>query len=221
MMSVYRRWRKVVKLDPARPLPEERLAAVCSWPVDAVVVGGTGGYGFQDVLGLLTRLRRYKLPLALEVSDPNALCPGFDLYLVPMVLNAGEVEWVVGQHQAAIKRFAGLMDWSRVVPEGYCILNPEAAAARVSHARTSLDAGDVTAFAQLAERLLRLPIFYLEYSGTYGPPELVAPVREVLRETRLWYGGGIRTPAQAAEMAAVADTIVIGNAVYDECFPLG
>src|SRR5660397_225257 len=32
-----RQWRRVVKLDPARPLSAERLATVCSWGADAVV----------------------------------------------------------------------------------------------------------------------------------------------------------------------------------------
>jgi putative glycerol-1-phosphate prenyltransferase len=220
-MVDHREWRTILKLDPARRLSEDRLAEVCAWPVDAIVVGGSGGYGFDEVLSLLTRLRRHSLPVALEVSDLGALCPGFDLYLVPMVLNSLQVDWVVGHHQAAIKRYADLMDWPKVVGEGYCILNPDATAARISQARTDLDTGDVVAFARLAEHLIRLPIFYLEYSGAYGSPEVVAAVRRVLTDTRLWYGGGIRTPEQAAEMAGSADAIVIGNAVYEECSPLG
>ena len=126
------RWRRVVKLDPARPIGAERLAEVCSWGVDALVVGGTGGYGLSEVFSLLTRLRRFSLPLALEVSDPGAVCPGFDVYLIPMVLNSSEVDWVIGQHQAAIKRYAEVMDWDKIAAEGYCILNPDATAARLS-----------------------------------------------------------------------------------------
>jgi putative glycerol-1-phosphate prenyltransferase len=219
-MIDYRAWRTMVKLDPARPLSDERLQTVYSWPIDAVIVGGTGGYGFSEVLTLLTRLRPRGLPLALEVSDLGALCPGFDLYLVPMVLNSREVDWVVGHHQAAIKRYADLMDWQRVVAEGYCILNPGATAARLSRARTDLQGDDAVAFALLAERLLGLTIFYLEYSGMYGSPEVVTAVREALSTTKLWYGGGIHTSEQAAEMAAAADAIIIGNAVYEESSPL-
>jgi putative glycerol-1-phosphate prenyltransferase len=108
-----------------------------------------------------------------------------------------------------------------MVGEGYCILNPEATAARISGAQTELDLGDVAAFARLAQDLLRLPIFYLEYSGAYGSPQVVAAARAVLERTLLWYGGGIREPRQADEMAALADAIVIGNAVYDGSSPLG
>ena len=219
MMVDHRRWERIVKLDPARPLGEERLAQVCAWDVDALVVGGSGGYGLAEVLGLLRRLRRYSLPLALEVSDPQAVCPGFDLYLIPMVLNSAEVDWIIGHHQAAIKRFADVMDWDKLVVEGYCILNPDATAADLSRARTDLSPDDVVAFALLAEHLLKLPIFYLEYSGTYGSVEVVGAVRQVLAKTLLWYGGGVRTPEQAGEMAALADAIVVGNAVYHGAAP--
>lgn len=219
-MVDHRQWRRIIKLDPARSLSDERLAQVCAWGVDAVVVGGSGGYGLGEVLELLARLRRYTLPLALEVSDPGAVCPGFDLYLVPMVLNSRSVDWVIGHHQAAIKRYADIMDWERLVVEGYCILNPDAAAAHISEARSDLEIDDVVAYARLAEHLLKLPVFYLEYSGTYGSPDVVRAVRHVLRDTRLWYGGGIRASAQAREMAALTDAIVVGNAVYEGCSPL-
>ncbi|MBN1322362.1 MAG: heptaprenylglyceryl phosphate synthase [Thermoleophilia bacterium] len=220
MTADYREWRRIVKLDPARALSGERLEEICAWDVDALVIGGTGGYGLGEVLALLGRLRGRSLPLALEVSDPRAVCPGFDLYLIPMVLNSTEVDWVVGHHQATIKRYGDIMDWERLVVEGYCILNAGATAARLSQARTDLALDDVVAFARLAEHLLKLPIFYVEYSGTYGSPEVVAAVREVLRNTRLWYGGGIQTPEQAEEMASVADAIVVGNALYEGQAPL-
>ncbi len=217
----FREWRRVVKLDPGRELPQERLEAVLAWAPDAVVVGGSGGYGLMEVAGLLARLRPGGIPVALEISDARALCPGFDLYFVPMVLNSREADYIVGHHQAAVKRFAHLAEWDRLVVEGYCILNPAATAAELARARTDLDADDVLAYALLAGRLLRLPIFYLEYSGTYGDPELVRAVAGVLDAgTRLWYGGGIQDPDQLREMAAAAHTVVLGNAVYEGDGPL-
>jgi putative glycerol-1-phosphate prenyltransferase len=220
-MTDYQGWRTILKLDPARSLNDERLREVCSWPVDALIVGGSGGYGSGEVAGLLARLEHCSLPLAQEVSDLDALCPGFDLYLVPMVLNSREVDWIVGYQQAALKRLGPLVDLEEVVGEGYLILNPTATAAQLSKANVDLDSDDVVAFARLAEGLLRLPIFYLEYSGTYGSPEVVRASSAALHETLLWYGGGIRTAEQAGEMGAAADAIVIGNAIYEGCSPFG
>ena len=188
----FRLWRRVVKLDPARELPEERLGAVAAWAPDAIVVGGSGGYGPLEVAALLSRLRPLEMPLGLEISEARTLCPGFDLYFVPMVLNSGDVDWVIGHHKEAVKRFAHLAEWDRLVVEAYCILNPAATAAKLADARSDLDMDDVIAYALLAEHLLKLPIFYLEYSGAYGDPGVVSAVSKVLDGTRLWYGGGIR-----------------------------
>jgi putative glycerol-1-phosphate prenyltransferase len=63
--------------------------------------------------------------------------------------------------------------------------------------------------------MFKFPVFYLEYSGTYGDPKLVEKVKTVLEDTVLFYGGGIRTAAQAAEMARAADVVVVGNVVYE------
>jgi putative glycerol-1-phosphate prenyltransferase len=67
----------------------------------------------------------------------------------------------------------------------------------------------------VADRLLQLPIVYLEYSGQIGDFELVADVRRTLDQARLFYGGGIVDAETAYRAAAVSDTVVVGNAVYD------
>jgi len=87
--------------------------------------------------------------------------------------------------------------------------------AQVTDANTDLSKDDVIAYARLAENYFKLPIFYMEYSGTYGDKDIVAAVNEVLNETRLFYGGGITSPEQAAEMARLANTVIVGNIIYD------
>lgn len=45
---------------------------------------------------------------------------------------------------------------------------------------------------------------------------MVKATAEVLEKTKLFYGGGITSVQQAKEMAVYADTVVVGNIIYDD-----
>ncbi|WP_203334692.1 heptaprenylglyceryl phosphate synthase [Planococcus beigongshangi] len=210
----YRSWRHVFKLDPAKAISDGHLERICESGTDAILIGGSDGVTLDNVLDLLERVRRFKVPAVLEISTIESVTPGFDFYFIPTVLNSGDPKWIKGLHHEAIREYGDLMDWEELVPEGYCILNPDCKAARLTGADSLLDEEDVVAYARLAEHFFRLPIFYMEYSGIYGKPELVAQVREHLTDTRLFYGGGIDSTEKAQEMARLADTIVVGNVIY-------
>lgn len=212
----YLHWRHVFKLDPAKTLSDKALAQVCESGTDAIIVGGTDGVTLDLVIHLLLRVRRFKIPVVLEISNLESVTPGFDFYFIPSVLNSTKTKWVKDLHIEAIKAFGDFMEWEELVPEGYCILNPSCKAAQVAEAQTTLSAEDIIAHARLAEHFFKMPIFYMEYSGTYGEPAMVKAAKSVLNQTRLFYGGGITTVAQAREMAALADTVVVGNHLYDE-----
>ncbi len=214
-MYDYREWKHVFKLDPNKTIDDEALEAVCESGTDAILIGGTDGVTLEAVLDLMARVRRYNLPCVQEISSIDTVTPGFDLYFIPSVLNSRETKWMMKLHQQAVKEYGHLMDWDEIHVEGYCILNPDCKAAKVTDADTDLSLDDITAYAEVAEKMFRMPIFYLEYSGMYGDPEVVEAVKERLTETTLFYGGGIRTASQAAEMAAHADVIVVGNILYD------
>ncbi|WP_082867272.1 heptaprenylglyceryl phosphate synthase [Paenibacillus elgii] len=209
-------WKHVFKLDPDREISDDALERICLSGTDAVMVGGSSGVTFDNTVDLLARIRRYEVPCVLEVSDTEAIVPGFDLFMIPIVLNAGDTQWIVGRHQQALKEYGAILDWDELVPEGYIILNGDSIAARLTEADVRLDAKDVEAYARIADRLFRCPIVYLEYSGVFGDMELVGRVKQLLSQARLFYGGGIDSPEKAREAAKAAHTVVVGNAVYDD-----
>ncbi|MBS4216377.1 heptaprenylglyceryl phosphate synthase [Neobacillus rhizophilus] len=208
-------WRHVFKLDPNKEISDKQLEKICESGTDAVIVGGTDGVTLENVLDLMARIRRYTVPCVLEISNIETVTPGFDLYFIPTVLNSTDTKWITGLHHQAVKEFGEIMDWGEIVMEGYCILNRDCKAAKLASANAQLTIADVKGYAMMAEKMFNLPIFYLEYSGKYGDVQLVADVKKVLNNTKLFYGGGISTPEQAAEMAKHADVIVVGNAIYD------
>ncbi|MCC3374015.1 heptaprenylglyceryl phosphate synthase [Cohnella sp. REN36] len=214
--SFYPHWRHSFKLDPDRELSDEALERVCLSGTDAILVGGSSGVTYDNTVDLLSRIRRYEVPCALELSDPACAVPGFDGYFIPMVLNTPRREWIIGRQAEALADFGHLMPWESVAGEAYIVLNGDSTAARVTCADASLSAAQVLAYAQLADRLWRVPVLYVEYSGAFGDMALVRRVRETLTQARLFYGGGIRTVDQAREAAEAAHTVVVGNVVYDD-----
>ncbi|MDQ0300480.1 putative glycerol-1-phosphate prenyltransferase [Salibacterium salarium] len=215
-MLLYTEWQHAFKLDPAKDIDDESLETICDSGTDAIIIGGSDGVTLDNTLALLSRVRRHSVACALEISTLESITPGFDYFLIPTVLNAGDSRWITGMHQQALKEYGTMMDWEEIITEGYCVLNKDAKVASLTDADTSFDVEDVKASALLADRLFHLPVFYLEYSGTYGDPEMVKAAADTLQQARLFYGGGIQNAEQAAEMSKIADTIIVGNIVYDD-----
>jgi len=179
------------------------------------MVGGSSGVTYENTVDLMSRIRRYTVPCILEVSTDEALVPGFDYYFIPVVLNTDRGEWMTGRQQMALRDFGSMLDWSQIAAEGYVILNEDSTAAKLTGAKAPDSLKDLLAYARMADKLFRLPIFYVEYSGVYGNMEWVRRAKDVLEHTRLFYGGGIDCPEKAMEAARSAHTIVVGNAVYE------
>jgi putative glycerol-1-phosphate prenyltransferase len=212
----YRSWRHTFKLDPDKTIDDDSLELICESGTDAIIVGGTYGVTFDNTLELMSRIRRYAVPAVLEISSLDAVVPGFDSYLIPLVLNAGDPNWMFAPHVSGLKTYGAYIHWDEIITEGYLIANPQAGVAELTSALPITDAAEAKAYAQVATKICRLPIVYLEYSGTYGDPSIVKACKAGADEAHVFYGGGIRTPQQAAEMAAIADTVVVGNVIYDD-----
>ena len=214
MQESFTHWRHIFKLDPEKVLSDDALDKLCRSGTDAFVIGGSSGITYDNTSALLERLRRYPVVCALEISTDEALVQGFDWYLVPSVLNTSRGEWITGRHQQVLRDAEPYMDWSRVAAEGYVILNDQSTAAGLTGAVTPESLEDVLAYAALADKLFRVPIFYVEYSGVFGNMVWVRQVKERLTSARLFYGGGIDGPERASQAAQAAHTIVVGNAIY-------
>lgn len=206
-------WKHVFKIDPVKEISESALEALCYSGTDAIIVGGTDNITFDAVLEMLSRVRRFPVPVILEVSELEAITPGYDYYFIPMVLNSMDKSWVMDKQHQAIKEYKTMMNWDETMMEGYCIMNENSKAFQKTNCLLP-PTKDVLAYAFMAEHIFHLPIFYIEYSGVYGNPQLVKQVSEELKQTTLFYGGGISTAAEAREMSAYADVIVVGNSIY-------
>ncbi|MBQ0140603.1 MAG: heptaprenylglyceryl phosphate synthase [Kurthia sp.] len=212
----FKSWKHMFKLDPAKEISEEQLEILCESGTDGILIGGSDHITSENVADLLVRVRRYSIPVILEVSTIESVTSGYDYYFIPMVLNSSDTLWVKDLHHEAIKEFGDFMDWDELVAEGYVILNPDCKAAKLTSAKANSSLEDVVAYARMAEHYLKLPILYIEYSGMYGSPKIVEAVSKELTHTQLFYGGGITTVEQAMEMSKYADIIVVGNIIYDD-----
>ncbi|MBC2187156.1 heptaprenylglyceryl phosphate synthase [Listeria sp. FSL L7-0229] len=204
------------KLDPAKHLPTNDLTKLIHSGTDGFIIGGTDNIQIEAVQNLYELLAETDLPIFLEVSDESMILPEAEQFLIPVVLNTENSQWTHGLHKELIKEVGDFIPWKRVTSEGYVILNKDAKVAHLTEAKTDLTDEDIVAYARLAENIFHLPIFYVEYSGKYGDPEVARKVTAVLTDTKFWYGGGIRSKEQAAEMAKYADTIIVGNIIYED-----
>lgn len=211
----WKSWSHVTKLDPDKHLTPEKITGVVTSGTDALMLSGTLNVTRENMQELLRQVARYGLPLVVEPAGPEAvIVEGVDFLFVPSVLNSQDVRWIVGKHQQWVLQQE--IAWDRVVPEAYIVLNPDSSVGKVTRSTCSLTPAEVAAYALVADHYYRFPIVYIEYSGKYGDPGVLKAVSESLDAAILYYGGGINSAERAAEMARYADTIVVGNAVYDQ-----
>jgi phosphoglycerol geranylgeranyltransferase len=210
-------WDHIVKLDPDKTLAEdETFEDVCETGTDALEIGGTLDMTQEKMQRVIDACAKYDVPLYQEPSNPAVVVDDDDLdgYLVPVVLNAGDIAWATGFHKEWIK--TSDVNWDRTTTEAYIILNSEASVAELTDAVCDQTPEDVAAYAEVAEQMYGQEIVYVEYSGTFGDPDVVKAAADALEEATLFYGGGIRDYESANTMAEHADTIVVGDLVHDE-----
>ncbi len=208
-------WDHITKIDPDKEISKEKLDRVVNSGTDALMISGTQGVTKEKLEKTLKMLEDCDLPKILEPSDPtNVVYDGFDDIYVPSVINARDPTWIMGHHKDWAVKFDPR--WNEITKEAYIVLNPESAVGMVTKSKTDLTKEEVAAYATIAEKYYGFPIIYIEYSGTFGDPEVVKAVRDALDEAHLFYGGGIKSEEQSRKMARYADTIIVGNVIYEE-----
>jgi phosphoglycerol geranylgeranyltransferase len=211
----WKHWVHVTKLDPDKTLPPGRAEAVATSGTDALMLSGTLNVTKENLRALLREVLPYDLPVVVEPASPESvITEGINYLFVPSVINSPDVQWVVGKHTQWVLHHP--VPWELVVPEAYIVLNPDSAVGRVTRAACGLSPAEVSAYVSCADRYFRFPIVYIEYSGMYGDPAIVRAASKAVEDAILYYGGGIDSAERAAEMARYADTIVVGNAVYEK-----
>ena len=218
MSAPWASWDHIVKIDPDKTLVEgETFEDVCATGTDALEIGGTTGMTEEKMARVVEATTAYDVPVYIEPSNVGAVVhrDGLDGYFVPIVLNAGDPFWVTGAHKEWA-RLDSEIDWATTYPEAYIVLNPDSSVAEYTEADCDLGADDVAAYAEVAERMFGQRIVYIEYSGTFGDPEMVQAAADGVDEASIFYGGGVGDYESAYEMGGHADTVVVGDLVHDE-----
>ena len=209
-------WVHVTKLDPDKQLKAGDIEAIAASGTDALMLSGTLNVTRENLAELEKQIRISGLPLVMEPAGPEAVLMDVDYVFVPSVMNTTDVQWIVGKHRAWVQQHNGKIPWDVIVPEAYIVLNPSSSVGKVTKALCDLKAEEVAAYTTVADHYFHFPIVYLEYSGMFGDPAIVKAASEAVDQSILYYGGGINSAEKAAQMAKFADTIVVGNAVYDQ-----
>ncbi|MBI4894512.1 MAG: heptaprenylglyceryl phosphate synthase [Candidatus Aenigmarchaeota archaeon] len=210
-----RGWKHITKLDPDKSISDHGLAKVMDSGTDAVLVGGTLDVDRSKMTALVDKVLEYDIPVLMEPSSPENIVDRDGVsYFVPTVMNSATPDMIVGMH--CKWAMSGFRDWDKVFPEAYIVLNPKSSVAKYTGANCDLTREQVVSYANVAQNYFRLPIVYLEYSGTFGDPSIVGDVSKSMNgKTALFYGGGIRDREKAMQMAEFA-TIIVGNVLYED-----
>ena len=211
-------WKHITKLDPDKKNTKEVIQTVLESKTDAIMVSGTQRITKRKVVKLINLLKDYDKPIVLEPVKAEAVTfSNIDYIFVPSVINSKDRWWIIEAHVNWILKIKKRRDtpWEKIIPEAYIVLNPKSAVAKVTKAETNLSLNQIVSYAIFADRFVKFPIVYIEYSGTYGDPKVVKAVKEELKNAKLFYGGGINNREKAEEMAKYA-TIVVGNIIYED-----
>ncbi len=204
-------------IDPDKQPPASagRLAAIAADAgTDAVMVGGSTGVT-QDKVDETVRAIKgsCSVPVILFPAGAAHLSRHADALFFMSLLNSRSTRFIVGEQRKAVR---AVRAWGlEPIPMAYLIVEPGMQAGEMGEADPIPRARPEEAVDwALTAQYLGMRLVYLE-SGS-GAPEpapaaMVRAVKEAI-QVPLVVGGGIRTPAMAADVAtAGADVLVTGT----------
>lgn len=234
----------ITKVDPAKPLPSD-LGVLDG--TDLVIVGGSDGVtesntidAIESIASAYPSIPVFQEPYSADHVSRETIETA-DFVAVPAVFN-GDRTHFVGKHTSLFTEIArkpeellgaslpvvgnfieskgvdAVSDLTEtLVGEGYVVQHLDSAAASVSGVDTKYTPDQVAGAALATETFYGFPIFYVEYSGTYGGTDDVEAAARYLEDTQLVYGGGIDSREKATEILdAGADAIVVGDCFHDD-----
>ncbi|TYT61432.1 heptaprenylglyceryl phosphate synthase [Natrialba swarupiae] len=234
----------VTKVDPAKELPSDLEVLEGT---DLILVGGSDGVTETNTLEAIRAIDEHlpSVPVCQEPNGSSHVSretiDAVDALAVPAVYN-GDRDHFVGKHVDLFTEIGRKPEKTvgssvpvvgdliaskgvdvvselaaKLFGEGYVVQNLESAAADRAGVESTWTPDQVAGTALATETFYRFPIFYVEYSGTYGGPADVEAASRYLEETTLLYGGGIDSAKKATEiLEAGADAIVVGDCFHDD-----
>lgn len=207
-------------IDPDSQSPEEaaRIAhAATEGGTDAIMVGGSVGAAGVLLHETVEKIKEQTdLPVILFPSSVAGLCENADALFFMSLLNSRSPAYIV--ENQALGAPLVLRYGLEPLPMAYIIIEPGGTVGYVGDARLiPRRKPELAAAYALAAKYMGMRLVYLEAgSGADSPvpTKMVALVKKLIGDVLLIVGGGIRSGAAAAEIAAAgADLIVTGTAV--------
>ncbi|RQG97989.1 heptaprenylglyceryl phosphate synthase [Natrarchaeobius chitinivorans] len=234
----------VTKVDPAKDLPPDLTVLEGT---DLILVGGSDGVTEANTLEAVREIDAYRpdVPVCQEPNSSTHVSTetidAVDALAVAAVYN-GDREHFVGKHVdlfteigrkpdeitgSSVPGVGGFVESkgvdvvsdlaSKIFGEGYVVQNLESTAATRAGVETTYTPEQVAGAALATETFYGFPVFYVEYSGTYGGTRDVEAASRYIEETTLLYGGGIDSGEKAsAVLDAGADAVVVGDCFHDD-----
>ena len=210
----------ITLIDPASQKPEEavRLAVgAVEGGTDAIMLGGSTDAGGQllDITAQMIK-EKVSVPLILFPGSTSGFTTKADCVLFMSLLNSRDPHYIVGnQMLGALTLYKVGME---SIPMAYLVCEPGGTVGWVGDAKLlPRNKPELAAAYALTGKYFGMRYTYLEAgSGADSPlpPEMIATVKHVLKNSVLIVGGGIRDGKTAAICSkAGADILVTGTAV--------